>query len=141
MNKQHNDIEDLINDFLAKVDTATLLLEKKFGTKNILRLWRSNQIQRCGDITSDAQYELHGVGCIVHLATESVNFDYGFNNRIDGFDAWRLYIYALDRPLKYKKFCDKKILEKEFNDLILSKKIEKMSPSDSLYILVSNPHS
>ncbi|MED7670820.1 hypothetical protein GXB78_26830 [Pseudomonas moraviensis subsp. stanleyae] len=140
MNKQRNDIVYLINDFLAKVENATVLLEKKFGTRNILRLWRSNQIQRCGDITSETQYELHGVGCIVHFATESVNFDYGFNSRTDGFDVWRLYIYALDRPLTYKKFCDKKILEKEFDELILSKKIEKMSASDSLYVLTGDPH-
>lgn len=136
MNIKDKSLEDLINDFLSKVDIATLLLEKRFGTRNILRLWRSNQMQRCGDITDNTQYELHGVGCIVHLTTESVNFDYGSNSRIDGFDVWRLYIYALDRPFIYEKYCDKKTLEKEFKELISSNRIEKMSISDNLYVLV-----
>ena len=136
MNKKDKSLEDLINDFLSKVDIATLLLEKRFGTRNILRLWRSNQIQRCGDITDNTQYELHGVGCIVHFTTESVNFDYGSNSRIDGFDVWRLYIYALDRPLIYEKYCDKKTLEKEFKEFISLNRIEKMSINDNLYVLV-----
>jgi len=137
MNKKDKSLEDLIHDFLSKVDSATSLLEKKFGTRNILRLWRSNQIPRCGDITDSTQYELHGVGCIVHFTTESVNFDYGSNSRIDGFDVWRLYIYASDRPSKYKKYCDKKTVEKEFKEYIASGRIEKMSASDNLYILVN----
>lgn len=129
-------LEDLINDFLSKVDSATSLLEKRFGTRNTLRLWRSNQIQRCGDITDNTQYELHGVGCIVHFPSESVDFDYGSDNRIDGFDIWRLYIYASDRPSEYKKYCDKKTVEKEFQEYVASGRIEKMSTSDNLYILV-----
>ncbi|WP_446739719.1 DUF6896 domain-containing protein [Pseudomonas sp. TH15] len=100
-----------------------------------MRLWRSKKIERCGEIINGIQYELHGVGCAIHFPTESVDFDYGSNNRIDGFDAWRLYIYASDRPLKYKKYCDKKIVEKELNEYIASGRIEKMSPSDNLYIL------
>jgi len=135
MSEKENTLEDLIIDFLNKVDIGTKLLEEKFGTRNILRLWRSNQIQRCGKITDTVEYELHGVGCAIHFPTESVDFDYGSNNRIDGFDVWRLYIYASDRPLKYKKYCDKDELKKEFNEYFALKKIEKMSASDNLYIL------
>jgi len=128
--------EDLITDFLSKVEIGTELLQKKFGTRNILRLWRSKQIERCGEITDEIQYELHGVGCAIHFPSESVDFDYGSNSRIDGFDVWRLYIYALDRPLTYEKYCDKKTLEKEFKELIYLNRIEKMSINDNLYVLV-----
>ncbi|MFJ2358477.1 DUF6896 domain-containing protein [Pseudomonas fluorescens] len=38
----------------------------------ILRLWRSKQIERCGEITDEIQYELHGVGCAIHFPSESV---------------------------------------------------------------------
>ncbi|WP_460410851.1 MULTISPECIES: DUF6896 domain-containing protein [unclassified Pseudomonas] len=129
-------LEDLITDFLSKVESGTELLQKKFGTRNILRLWRSKQIERCGEITDEIQYELHGVGCAIHFPSESVDFDYGSNSRIDGFDVWRLYIYALDRPLTYEKYCDKKTLEKEFKELISLNRIEKMSINDNLYVLV-----
>ncbi|WP_095124918.1 hypothetical protein [Pseudomonas sp. Irchel s3a12] len=138
MNTDDKNLEDLINDFLSKVDYGTELLLKKFGTRNILRLWRSKQIERCGEITNGIQYELHGVGCAIHFPSESVDFDYGSDNRIDGFDVWRLYIYASDRPSEYKKYCDKKIVEEEFKEYISSGRIEKMSPSDNLYIRVNH---
>lgn len=132
-------LEDLITDFLSKVDIGTKLLEEKFGTRNILRLWGSKQIERCGEIKNGVQYELHGIGCFIIFATESVNFDYGSGDRVDGFDIWRLYSYATDRPLRYKKYCDKQTLEKEFREYLSSKKIEKMSPVDDLYVL-TNPN-
>lgn len=134
-------LELLITDFLSKVDEGTKLLEEKFCNRNILRLWRSGQIERCGQITNGIQYELHGVGCAIHFPSESVDFDYGSNNRINGFDVWRLYIYALDRPLLYKYYSDMKTLEKEFKELVSLKIIEKMSPPDDLYILSRNLHT
>jgi hypothetical protein len=136
MKTADKNLEDLITDFLSKVEIGTELLQKKFGTRNILRLWRSKQIERCGEITDEIQYELHGVGCAIHFPSESVDFDYGSNSRIDGFDVWRLYIYALDRPLIYEKYCDKKTLEKEFKEFISLNRIEKMSINDNLYVLV-----
>ena len=136
MKTADKNLEDLITDFLSKVESGTELLQKKFGTRNILRLWRSKQIERCGEITDEIQYELHGVGCAIHFPSESVDFDFGSNSRIDGFDVWRLYIYALDRPFIYEKYCDKKTLEKEFKELISSNRIEKMSINDNLYVLV-----
>jgi hypothetical protein len=136
MKTADKNLEDLITDFLSKVEIGTELLQKKFGTRNILRLWRSKQIERCGEITDEIQYELHGVGCAIHFPSESVDFDYGSNSRIDGFDVWRLYIYASDRPLIYEKYCDKKTLEKEFKELIYLNRIEKMSINDTLYVLV-----
>jgi hypothetical protein len=135
MKTNEQTLEDLISDFLSKVESGTELLQKKFGTRNILRLWRTKKIERRGEIINGIQYELHGVGCAIHFPSESVDFDYGSNDRIDGFDVWRLYIYASDRPLKYKKYCDKKIVEKEFKEYLASGRIEKMSLSDNLYTL------
>jgi hypothetical protein len=139
MKTDDKNLENLITDFLSKVDSGTELLLKKFGTRNILRLWRSKEIERCGQITTGIRYELHGVGCAIHFPSESVDFDYGSNNRIDGFDVWRIYIYASDRPSIYQKYCDKKTVEKEFKEYIASGRIEKMSASDNLYTL-TNPN-
>ncbi|MBJ7372066.1 MULTISPECIES: DUF6896 domain-containing protein [Pseudomonas] len=131
-------LEDLIKDFLSKVQKGTTLLQEKFGTRNILRLWRSGQIERCGEVNDGVEYELHGIGCAIHFPNESVDFDYGSNNRIDGFDEWRLYMYATDRPLKYKKYTDMKFLESEFKTYIDAGRIEKMSPSDDLYVFIDS---
>ncbi|WP_178083661.1 hypothetical protein [Pseudomonas sp. Sample_9] len=134
-------IEDLIKGFLSKVEEGTTLLKKKFGTRNILRLWRSGQIERCGEIIDGVEYELHGVGCAIHFPTELVDFDYGPNNRIDGFDVWRLYMYAADRPEEYKKYTDINFLESEFKSYIDSGRIKKISPSDELYELIDPPET
>lgn len=58
-------LEDLIAEYLAHVKKATDLLEQSFGTKNILRLWRSKKIPQQGSVTGDITYELHGIGCRV----------------------------------------------------------------------------
>ncbi|WP_431078424.1 DUF6896 domain-containing protein [Pseudomonas siliginis] len=50
----------------------------------------SGKIESCGEVIDGIEYELHGIGCAIHFPTESVDFDYGSNNRIDGFDEWRL---------------------------------------------------
>ena len=140
-NNNDKSLEDLIKDFLSKVEKGTTLLQKKFGTKNILRLWRSGQIERCGGINDSVEYKLHGVGCAIHFPTELVDFDYGPNNRIDGFDVWRIYMYATDRPEEYKKYTDRNFLESEFKSYIASGRIEKMSPSDDLYVLIAPPEN
>ena len=132
-------LEQLIIDFLSKVDKATALLEEKFGSRCILRLWRTNKIERCGIIVDNITYELHGVGCAVHLPEACIDFDYGANGRTDGFDVWRLYIYACELPLKYKKYTDQKTLQADFEKYISTGKIEEISPgTDELYIIKLN---
>jgi len=140
-NNNNTSFEDLIKGFLSKVEEGTTLLQKKFGTRNILRLWRSGQIERCGEIIDGVEYELHGVGCAIHFPTELVDFDYGPNNRIDGFDVWRLYMYAADRPEEYKKYTDINFLESEFKSYLGSGRIKKISPSDDLYELIDPPEN
>jgi hypothetical protein len=47
--------------------------------------------------------ELNGVGIRVHgygvelkIGALTIDFDWGENGEVDGFDGWRLYVYALD---------------------------------------------
>jgi hypothetical protein len=68
---------------------------------------------------------LHGIGCRINLSTGSVDFNYGPNGEINGFDVWRLYNFARERPSKYKKYCDKKNIEKELEEYISLKKNKK----------------
>ncbi|WP_455827497.1 DUF6896 domain-containing protein [Pseudomonas graminis] len=129
-------LENLINEYLAQVKKATDLLEQRFGTKNILGLWRSRQIPRRGAITEDVTYELHGIGCSVYLSEICVDFDYGPNERVDGFDSWRLYMYACEVPHKYKEFTNKDFLDLEFCEYLKKGRAKKNTGSMSnLYFL------
>lgn len=82
MIRDENTLEDLITDFLTKEDSGTRLLEEYFGTRNIRRLWHTKAIKRCGTITGDVRYELHGIGRFIHLLKETVDFDYGLTVKL-----------------------------------------------------------
>jgi hypothetical protein len=138
MSEQSETLEILINDFIAMVESSTLVFERKFGTRDIRRLWRTKAIKRCGSVTRGVKYELHGIGCRINLSTGSVDFNYGPNGEINGFDVWRLYNFARERPSKYKKYCDKKIIEKELEEYINLKKIKKLSAISNLYVLADS---
>ncbi|QXI24492.1 MULTISPECIES: DUF6896 domain-containing protein [Pseudomonas] len=138
MSEQSETLEILINDFIAMVESSTLVFERKFGTRDIRRLWRTKAIKRCGRVTRGVKYELHGIGCRINLSTGSVDFNYGPNGEINGFDVWRLYNFARERPSKYKKYCDKKIIEKELEEYINLKKIKKLSAISNLYVLADS---
>ncbi len=129
-------LEDLIAEYLAHVKKATDLLEHSFGTKNILRLWRSKKIPQRGSVTGDITYELHGIGCRVYLPEACIDFDYGPDERVDGFDIWRLYIYACELPRRYKKYANKESLEHDFNEYLKLGKAKKIEGSTSnLYFI------
>ncbi len=129
-------LENLIIEYLAQVKKATDLLELSFGTKNILRLWRSNKIPQKGAVTDDVTYELHGIGCCVYLSGVCIDFDYGPDERVDGFDPWRLYMYACEVPRRYKKYTNKESLEQEFSEYLKAGKAKKISgPMSNLYFI------
>ncbi|UII73788.1 hypothetical protein LVW35_11670 [Pseudomonas sp. HN11] len=131
-------LENLITEYLAQVKKVTDLLEHSFGTKNILRLWRSKKIPQRGSVTDDITYELHGIGCRVYLAEICIDFDYGPDDRIDGFDPWRLYIYACELPRKYKRFTKRDCLAHDFNEYLKLGKAKKIPGSMSnLYFIQS----
>lgn len=128
------DLEYLIDDFLAQVQKATDLLEGRFGKKCILRLWIAKEIPQRGEILGGINYELHGVGCRVYFPEVCVDFDYGPDDRVDGFDVWRLYIYACEVPRLHPKYKDPDALKRDFNEYVNLGKVERISGSmSSLY--------
>lgn len=52
------------------------------------------------------EFAFHGVGCRVEMGGKSVDFDFGEEGRHDGFDAWRLWLYAEERHDRYPMFRD-----------------------------------
>ncbi len=138
MSGQNETLDILINDFISMVESSTRIFELKFGTRDIRRLWRTNAIKRRGRVTRGAKYELHGIGCRINLSTGSVDFDYGPNGEINGFDAWRLYNFARERPSKHRKYCDEETIKKELKEYIELKKIKKMSGISNLYVLADS---
>ncbi|WP_413144048.1 DUF6896 domain-containing protein [Burkholderia cepacia] len=63
--------------------------------------WVYMEIPMVGELEGGGCYRKHGVGCDVNLPEKSVDFDFGENGEIDGFDAWRLAEFAGMNLRKY----------------------------------------
>lgn len=109
------------------------MLEKKFGSRSLHKLWRQKEIPQRGDVGGGISYQLHGNGCMIEYPDYCIDFDFGFNERADGFDAWRLYNYASEFPQKYKEFQDLPKIEEELEHLASEKKISRLNGYSTLY--------
>lgn len=85
----------LIADYQASVREAVALLNKSgipLPTSNTE--WTGVDIPARGVLDGGVSYFKHGYGCAVRLPGGVVDFDFGANGEIDGFDSWRLVSYA-----------------------------------------------
>jgi hypothetical protein len=128
---KNKELESLIFDFLTAVEDSLVLLERQFGSRSLLALWREKKIEQRGELRHGISYQLHGKGCMIEYPEFCIDFDYGPNERTDGFDAWRLYNYACEFPEKHKKYTDIKIVEAELAQYEQMQKIRKLKNSNS----------
>ena len=92
----------LIADYQMSVFDAVSLLKKSgipLPTSNTE--WTGVDIPARGMLEGGVPYFKHGYGCAVRLPGNSVDFDFGANGEIDGFDSWRLASYAGERISQY----------------------------------------
>lgn len=75
--------------------------------------WVVTDIPQRGELEGGVRYFKHGYGCAVHLPTGTVDFDFGAQGEISGFDAWRLAGFAGDRLSAYG-FADEDALTECF---------------------------
>src|SRR6185295_8225991 len=89
----------LINEYQIKVLEAADLFKKHKGiAPDELMYWRQAGLPREGfvDPEQTIEYFFHGIGCRVSLPSGEVDWDFGHDGRLDGFDAWRLGCFAED---------------------------------------------
>jgi hypothetical protein len=94
------DIERLIKDFQDSVKEVVELFYKKYNRKDLLCAWHEGIYSQTGKIGPTAKYSFHGVGLAVELNDKTIDFDFGEDDRIDGFDTWRLWKFALKQSIK-----------------------------------------
>ncbi|WP_370868306.1 hypothetical protein [Pseudomonas sp. MWU12-2311] len=68
-----------------------------------------------GELEGGIQYYKHGYGCAVSLSTGAVDFDFGDQGEIDGFDVWRLTGFA-DSKLPEYGFATEDALKECFKE-------------------------
>lgn len=129
-------ILNLISDYRSIVQTAVQEMQKTYQTSDLLKEWRLGNIPREGVLASGTRFEFHGVGCFITVDDVVVNFDFGPENRCDGFDAWRLSLFASEKADLYPDFSSNKdLIEKELIQLEMQGLIflPKWFPGRSLY--------
>ncbi|GAB2843249.1 hypothetical protein GCM10027277_08300 [Pseudoduganella ginsengisoli] len=92
----------LIADYQTTVFEAVALLKKSgIPLPSSNTEWTGIDIPARGTLESGVPYFKHGYGCAVRLPAGSVDFDFGANGEIDGFDSWRLVSFAGDKLSEY----------------------------------------
>jgi hypothetical protein len=98
----NNRLAILISDYQASVAAAVdMMLRSGIPRPPTNKDWVGTDIPQRGELEGGVRYFKHGYGCAVSLPTGSVDFDFGTNGEIDGFDAWRLASFAGDKLSDY----------------------------------------
>jgi len=87
----------LIHEYQSKIIEAAALFQKYKGIDpSNLMCWRRTGLPGKGFVDPEHRvaYYYHGIGCCVRLPSGEVDWDFGHEGRLDGFDAWRLWRFA-----------------------------------------------
>ncbi|MBW4695267.1 MAG: hypothetical protein KME27_26250 [Lyngbya sp. HA4199-MV5] len=108
----------LIHEYQNRVQEAVELFEYYKGLKQPQHPleWQFSGIQQSGYLDPGKQisYFLHGYGCCVHLPSGRVDWDFGQEGQIDGFDVWRLYEFVEGGTQNFPELQDEEVLEAVF---------------------------
>lgn len=110
-------INELIKDFQNTSQLVADTFYEKFGTKELLLAVIREEIPRQGSFGIIRNYSFHGCGLYAKLSKSEIDFDFGDNNRVDGFDAWRLKGFANSKPQLYSMFDTEEKIQFELNKL------------------------
>lgn len=99
MNKQ---LARLISDYQASVRTAVELMQHSgIPRPSTCTDWADADIPEHGELKGGTRYFKHGFGCAVCFPTGAVDFDFGDEGEIDGFNVGRLAGFAGSRLPEY----------------------------------------
>ncbi|MDH5354649.1 MAG: hypothetical protein OEY09_09430 [Gammaproteobacteria bacterium] len=129
----NDQLHKLINFFLQNVLKAEELMKGKLNVDQPM-CWRHNKTPRTGTIDKYT-YEFHGIGCCFDFGDISVDYDYGDQGRIDGFDLWRLTIFG-EQIKDFQSYVESGKIKIDFKECIEAGEIVQSSAKDDyLYYL------
>lgn len=85
----------LINDFQSYVHAALKVMYRSgIEMPSSRSQWIESDIPLTGELEDGMKYYKHGAGCLVELGSGRVDFDFGENGEVGGFNAWWLTCFA-----------------------------------------------
>ena len=132
-----NVLLNLINDYQNEVQKFMERFESKYKCSDVLRAWREEIIEKEGHLPDGIEFELHGIGCRIYYPDHEVDFDFGPENRSDGFDLWRLKKYLSQRK-DIQQILSVSELEAIFKELEHENIIAKIYDNSNLHFFVKS---
>lgn len=118
-------IEQLINEFLEECEYVANCFYMEYNRKDLLRASNEGVIEKAGKVKGLQYYSFHGIGLYARRKNCTVDFDFGLNDRIDGFDSWRLNQFAQSRKENKNLWTQDKI-QSELDRLERNREISKL---------------
>ncbi|UXD25288.1 hypothetical protein FORC065_2484 [Yersinia enterocolitica] len=129
----------LIVDFQKSIQTALKLMQRSGISMPLSRNeWIESNIPISGELDGGVKYYKHGAGCQVILDSGAVDFDFGVQGEIGGFNFWWLTRFA-EKNLKDYGFKDWDCVA-SFLDEALGKG-ELICPDQDLYYIANVPYT
>ncbi len=129
----------LIADFRENVQTALKLMQRSGIQMPFSRNdWIESNIPNTGELDGGVKYYKHGAGCLIRLSTGEVDFDFGVQGEIGGFNLWWLIRFAGKKLTAYGFRNEDEVAE--YLDDALDKG-ELICPDHDLYYIASVPYT
>lgn len=129
----------LIGEYQLHVAKLAGTLRERFGVDDLIGAWQQGQIPTQGDFHDrhETRFEFHGIGSKIESARGVLEFDFGPGGRCDGFDGWRLWIYAQAMAQEYPEFQRYEVVESVLGELVTDGLVVRMGwmPSPHLCYL------
>ncbi len=130
-------LKEVIDDYQEGVSRGLSLFKQQIGDMPPLVAWQKKKIPQQGKLSGEIEYQFHGIGCLLIFPEYEVDFDFGPDNRSDGFDLWRLTQYVSSRLGKYPKYEDEGRLKNDFEQAIEQGEVGKLDhPYCNLYFYI-----
>jgi len=104
-------LQRLVSDYQTVVSRrfTQLRTELGFAAPESNVAWACNDLEQRGRLSDGALYFKHGYGCAFKGASDIIDFDFGDNGEIDGFDASSLWGFAVASKKDYGFASEKEI--------------------------------
>jgi hypothetical protein len=112
------EIFGLIAAFLAAVRVAVETLRPHVGEGSMLQNVRANPSLRRGALPGGVDYYFHGIGCAFTRDGRTVDFNFGPAGEINGFDAWRLWLFAEQDPERFPQWQTESAITGALDELV-----------------------
>lgn len=110
--------KELVSAYQAAVIEALVLMQRSgIQMPNSAYGWVYAEIPMSGELDCGGYYYKHGLGCDVRFSGKRVDFDFGKNGEVGGFDAWWLAKFAGENLRGYG-FDNADVLDEYVNLLI-----------------------